>query len=70
MVKNMILKTLNDAENRKNEINELINEETRLLQLALIQKNLKKRYQLYNQARVLRRIKEECIKWETMTNGF
>lgn len=66
----MILKTLNDAETRRNEIKELTDEETRLLELALLQKNLKKRYALYNQARVIRRIKEECLKWDTMTRGY
>lgn len=65
-----MLKILNDKELRDNEINNLNTKQAELLELAIHEKNLKKRFRLYNQARVLRRIAEECLKWETFTSGF
>ena len=66
----MITDMLKDTEQRRNEINDLNTKQAELLQLAIMEKNLKKRYNLYNKARVLRRIAEECQKWETFTTGF
>lgn len=65
-----MLKILNDKELRNNEINDLNTKQAELLELAIKETNLKKRFKLYNQARVLRRIAEECQKWETFTKGF
>lgn len=65
-----MLKILNDKELRNNEINELNTKQAEILELCFKETNLKKRFKLYNQARVLRRIAEECQKWETFTKGF
>ncbi|MBO4675281.1 MAG: hypothetical protein J5601_04260 [Elusimicrobiaceae bacterium] len=65
-----MLKILNDKELRDNEINDLNTKQAELLDQAMKEKNLKKRFNLYNKARVLRRIAEECLKWETFTTGF
>lgn len=66
----MIMTILNDKETRLNTINELAENENDIMQKAFLEKNLKKRFRLYNNARILRRIKEEIIRWETFTRGY
>lgn len=41
-----------------------------LTSFALSTTNLKNRFRAYQQARICRKIAEECIKWETLTRGF
>lgn len=44
--------------------------ETELLNFAVHTENLKTRFKSYQQARIARKIAEECVKWETLTRGF